>query len=277
MINFNGECYSRYNDIPEEQLTRLNALPVYTHHFLAFQGKIALLEPHYFAIMANLRRFRLEIPMDFTLTYFQEQLDQLNSDQDNGFDIQKVTLKFYRSSESIKAKAVVPLLFIMETQKGQWQSKDFNLILYKDHSILTSEYSNLFQTNESLRELGRVFAYENGFDAALIMNDQKRLAEGTHGAVFLFDKDQLQTPKLAEGVVNTVLRNTLIDFIKNETELEVIESEVPVFSIQKAEELFLISSEYGWLQVGQFRKKNFEAHRTEIIQQNFINFLKNQL
>ena len=277
MINFNGKCFSGYKDIPEELLSRLNTLPVYTHHSLAFQGKIALLEPHYFSIMANLRRFRLEIPMDFTLTYFQEQLDRLNSDQDNGFDIQKVTLKFYRSRESIKAKAVVPLFFIMETDTGSWLSQEVNLILYKDHHILANEYSNLFQTNEALRELGRVFAYENGFDAALIMNDQKRLAEGTHGAVFLFDKGQIQTPKLAEGVANTVLRNTLIDFIKNETELEVIESELAVYSIQKAEELFLISPQYGWLQVEQFRKKKFEAHRTEVIQQNFFNFIKNQL
>ena len=87
----------------------------------------------------------------------------------------------------------------MQADEFPLDNNTLDLTLYKDHYIFANDYSNLFQTNASLRELGQVFAYENGFGAALLLNDHKRLVESTHGAVFLIQHEGIQTPALSEG------------------------------------------------------------------------------
>jgi branched-subunit amino acid aminotransferase/4-amino-4-deoxychorismate lyase len=98
--------------------------------------------------------------------------------------------------------------------------------------------------------------------------------ESTHGAVFLFHEGKIQTPALNEGAFNAVLRRALIDFLNKESEWEVIETEIPIFSIQQAQEVFLISSDHGWIQINQFRKKKFEKLISESIYKKFLIHLK---
>ena len=277
MINFDGNCFSSSKAAPEELLSTLTSPPIHTHHLIAFKGKISLLEAHYFLIMAALRRFRVEIPMHFTLDYFQEQTDRLNDFNNSLADVQKLSLKFYRKKDPTQAAAVTPICFLMQIDQTSWDSDTLDLTLYKDHYIFADDYSNLVQTNASLRKLGQVFAYENGFGAALFINNHKRLVESTHGSVFLIQNENLQTPALSEGAVNTVLRSAFIDFLKKERKIEGVETEIPVFSIQQAREVFLISSAHGFVNISQFRKKRFETQKAEALAEQFLDYLKNQL
>ncbi len=277
MINFDGNCFSSLKFLPEELISTLISLPIHTHHLIAFKGKISLLEAHYFSIMAALRRFRVDIPMNYTLDYFQEQTDRLNDFNNNIADVQKLSLRFYRKKNPTQTLAVTPIVFLMQIDETSWDSDILDLTLYKEQYIFADDYSNLFQTNSALRKLGQVFAYENGFGAALLINNHKRLVESTHGSVFLIQKENLQTPALSEGVVNTVLRSAFIDFFKRKRKIEVVEIEIPVFSIQQAQEVFLISSVYGLVNISQFRKKKFEIHKGKALAEQFLDFLKNQL
>ena len=262
MINIDGKCFSSFKAAPEAFLNCLTSLPIHTHHLVAFKGKISLLEAHYFSIMAALRRYRVEIPMQFTLDFFQEQTDRLNDFNEKINEIQLLSLKFYRTRELTDNSAVSPICFLMQMDESSWEAKTLELTLYKDHYIFANDYSNLFQTNNPLRELAKVFAYENGFGSALLINNHKRLVESTHGAVFLIQPDGIQTPSLSEGTTNTVLRAAFIEFLKKERKIEEVETEIAVFSIQQAQEVFLISSAYGFINIGQFRKKKFEKDKS---------------
>ena len=277
MINFDGNCFSSLKAVPEELLSTLTSLPIHTHHLIVFKGKISLLEAHYFSIMAALRRFRVDIPMHFALDYFQEQTDRLNYFNNTLADVQKLSLKFYRKKDPTHAAAVTPICFLMQIDESSWDSCTLNLTLFKDHYIFADDYSNLVQTNASLRILGQVFAYENGFGAALLINNHKRLVESTHGSVFLIKNENLQTPALSEGAVNTVLRSAFIDFLKKKRKIEGVETEISVFSIQQAQEVFLISSAHGFVNISQFRKKRFETQKSEALAEQFLDYMKNQL
>ena len=277
MINFDGNCFSSLKAAPEELLSTLTSLPIYTHHLIAFNCKISLLEAHYFSIMAALRRFRVDIPMHFTLDYFQEQTDRLNDFNNSQADVQKLSLRFYRKKDPTQAAPVTPICFLMQINQTSWDSCTLNLTLFKDHYIFANDFSNLVQTNTSLRKLGQIFAYENGFGAALFINNHKRVVESTHGSVFLIINENLQTPALSEGAVNTVLRSAFIDFLKKERKIEGVETEIPVFLIQQAHEVFLISSAHGFVNISQFRKKRFETQKTEALAEQFLDYLKNQL
>ena len=130
MINFDGKCFSSFKAAPEALLNCLTSLPIHTHHLVAFKGKISLLEAHYFSIMAALRRFRVEIPMHFTLDFFQEQTDRLNDFNNSLADvqIQLLSLKFYRKKDPTdQAAAVTPICFLMQIDQTSWDSKHTGL------------------------------------------------------------------------------------------------------------------------------------------------------
>lgn len=273
MINFNGKCFSSFRAAPEELLSCLTSIPIHSHEIVVIKGRINQLEAHYFSIMAALRRFRVEIPMHFTLDFIQEQSDQLNDFNKKNNEIQILSLKFFRMKEPTNKSPVSPICFLMQMGESSIGATNIELTLYKDHYIFANDYSNLFQTNNSLRELGKVFAYENGFGAAFLVNNHKRLVESTHGAVFLINSDGIQTPPLSEGPANTVLRSSFIEFLKKEIKIQEIETKIAVFSIQQAQEVFLISSANGFIHVTEFRKKKFEIEKSISLRKQFFHYL----
>ena len=114
MINIDGKCFSSFKAAPEAFLNCLTSLPIHTHHLVAFKGKISLLEAHYFSIMAALRRFRVEIPMQFTLDFFQEQTDRLNDFNEKINEIKLLSLKFFRMKQPTNKSPVSPICFLMQ-------------------------------------------------------------------------------------------------------------------------------------------------------------------
>ena len=74
-----------------------------------------------------------------------------------------------------------------------------------------------------------------------------------------------------------MIRKYLIDFIAKESKLEIVEDEIPTFSVQQAHEIFLLSEEYGWTQIEQFRKKKFDSAVSEPLRLKFTDQLVNQL
>lgn len=273
MINFNGKCYSSFSAVPEELLSCLTSIPIHSHEMLLIKGRIILLEAHYFSIMAALRRFRVEIPMHFTLDFIREQSYQLNNFNKKNNEIQILSLKFFRIKQPTNKSPVSPICFLMQMGESSLDPMNIELTLYKDHYIFANDYSNLIQTNKPLRELGKVFAYENGFGAAFLVNNHKRLVESTHGAVFLINPDGIHTPSLFEGTANTVLRSSFIEFLKKEIKIQEIETKIAIYSIQQAKEVFLISSAHGFIHVTQFRKKKFETEKSVSLRKQFFHYL----
>ena len=273
MINFNGKCYYSFGAAPEELLSCLASIPIHSHEMLVINGRINLLEAHYFSIMAALRRFRVEIPMHFTINFIREQSYQLDDFNKKNYEVQILSIKFFRMKEPTNKSPVSPICFLMQMGESSLDPMNIELTLYKDHYIFANDYSNLFQTNKSLRELGKVFAYENGFGAAFLVNNHKRLVESTHGAVFLINPYGIQTPSLSEGTTNTVLRSSFIEFLKKEIKIQEIETKIAIFSIQQAQEVFLISSAHGFIHVTQFRKKKFETEKSVSIRKQFFHYL----
>jgi branched-chain amino acid aminotransferase len=275
MINFDGTSYKKLSDAPDQFLKCLSELPIHTIHFLVFNKKIMELEANYFSIMASLRRSRVRIPMKYTIEYFQDQTE-LMIDKNNTGKYSLIIAQFYRNNNPTKQLPVCETSFWMQTLKVDWKMKSISLILYKDHTIMAGAYSNLYQTNEPLRKLAEVFAYENDFEASLIINDEKKIVESTRGAIFLVFDNKIYTPPLSSGVVNSVSRKAMIDFISNNNSYEMIVEDIPVFNLQRASEIFLFSFQYGLTKTFNFRKKEYNTEVSKTIEVLFFDHLRNQ-
>ena len=272
MINFDGTCYHKLSNVPYKLINYFSKLPIHTHHFIAFNRKLIQLEANYFSIMAALRRSRVIIPMKYTLEYFQDQAE-LIIDDNKATKYSLILIQFFRNNIPTKQVPISECSFYMQNLKVDWKNEAISLTLYKDHSVLAGVYSNLFQTNEPLRKLAEVFAFENDFEACLLINNEKKIVESTRGAVFLIFDYKIYTPPLSSGVVNSVSREVLIDFINKNNSYEIIEADIPVFNLQRADEIFLFSFQHGLTKIIKFRKKVYSSEKSKTIEGLFSDHL----
>ena len=69
----------------------------------------------------------------------------------------------------------------------------------------------------------------------------------------------------------------MIKFINQNNSYHIVEEEISVYNLQRADEIFLFSFIYGFINISQFRKKKFSTDVSKNIQDLFFSKLKNQL
>lgn len=84
----------------------------------------------------------------------------------------------------------------------------------------------------------------NGFDVALIMNNQGKVAEGG-GACFMMVRDgKLITPDVTQSILESITRDSLIQLARDEMGLEVIERPVDRTELYICDELFMCGTAF---------------------------------
>ena len=81
-------------------------------------------------------------------------------------------------------------------------------------------------------------AYENGFDEAILLNENGRVAEGSGENIFLVIGGQLLTPSIYENILIGITRNSVIELAKNELGKETIERPIERMELYVAQEAF---------------------------------------
>jgi branched-chain amino acid aminotransferase len=82
-------------------------------------------------------------------------------------------------------------------------------------------------------------AKRNGYDAAIILNPNGKVAEAP-GACLMFVRDgKIITPAATSGILESITRSTLIDLCRNVLHLDVIEREADRTELYVASEAFL--------------------------------------
>lgn len=81
-------------------------------------------------------------------------------------------------------------------------------------------------------------AYENGFDEAILLNENGRVAEGSGENIFLVIDGRLLTPSIYENILIGITRNTVIDLAKNELGIETLERPIERMELYIAQEAF---------------------------------------
>ena len=73
MINYNGQLYSSETILSNSNRGFLYGDAVFETVKIV-NNKVLFLEDHYFRLMSAMRIVRMEIPMNFTMEYFEEQI-----------------------------------------------------------------------------------------------------------------------------------------------------------------------------------------------------------
>jgi branched-chain amino acid aminotransferase len=232
-------------------------------------GKVLFMEDHYFRLMASMRIIRMQIPMNFTLEYLEEQIIQLA--ERNFFSAScRIRLTVYRNDGGYYlplSRSVSFLISVkpLDNQVYAFANEPYEVELFKDFYVTKQLLSTIKSTNRLINTVGSIFVEENGYQNCLLLNEEKNVVEALNGNLFMFIGNRLTTPPLSEGCLNGVMRKQILTIAKKIAEIEVIEEPISPFDLQKADELFITNVISGIQPITQYRKKEFESVLAKVL------------
>jgi branched-chain amino acid aminotransferase len=270
MINFNGNIVEREENILTQNRAFLYGDGVF-ETLKIVNNKILFLEDHYFRLMASMRVVRMEIPMNFTMEFLEEQV--LSLVQQNGISASaRARITVFRNDGGLylpKTNEVSYLIHSISLDNTVYtlNTAEYEVDLYKDFYVTKQLLSSIKTTNKLINVTGSIFAHENGLANCLLINDTKNVVEGLQGNLFMVVGKKLITPPISEGCLNGVMRRQILALAKKVEGIEVLEEIISPFDLQKADELFLTNVITGIQPITKYRKKEFTNNLAHLLLQ----------
>ena len=260
MINFNGSFVS-------DDTTILNRNRAFLYGDAVFEtvkiidSKVLFLEDHYFRLMSSMRVIRMQIPMNFTMEYLEEQILTLAKSKNLAIS-SRARITVYRNDGGYYLPQDNTVSFLisvesLDTALYSINQKEYIVDLYTDFYVAKQLLSSIKTTNKIINITASIFANENGLDNCLLLNDSKNVIEALQGNFFMLKGNVLTTPPVSEGCLNGVMRKQILTLARKIKNLEVVEEVISPFDLQKADELFITNVIKGIQPITKYRKKEF--------------------
>lgn len=270
MINFNGNIVAPDDNILTQNRAFLYGDGVF-ETLKIVNNKILFLEDHYFRLMASMRVVRMEIPMNFTMEYFEEQVLSLVN-QKNISSSARARITVFRNDGGLYLPKTNEVSFLihataLESTSYVLNVGEYEVDLYKDFYVTKQLLSSIKTTNKMINVTGSIFAHENGLANCLLVNDTKNVVEALQGNLFMVVGKKMITPPISEGCLNGIMRKQILALAKKVEGIEVVEEIISPFDLQKADELFLTNVITGIQPITKYRKKEFTSNLAHLLVQ----------
>ncbi len=263
MLNYNGNIQENSNFSIESNRGFLYGDAIF-ETIKVLDNKVLFLEDHYFRLMASMRICRMEIPMNFTMEFFEEQILKLTNslEKSNSF---RVRFSVFRNSDGFYTPISNEIEFIIVAVSSEntvytIEKSHYEVELYKDFFIPKQLLSTLKTNNKMLQITGSIFAKENGYDNCLVLNDEKNVVEALQSNLFMKIGNVVVTPPISDGCLNGIMRKQVIEILNKMDGIEVKETSISPFDLQKADELFLTNVITGIQPITKYRKKEYTVN-----------------
>ena len=228
-------------------------------------SKILFLEDHYFRLMSSMRVVRMEIPMNFTLEYFEEQILTL-AKANNKLSSSRARITVFRNNGGYYLPQTNSVSFLVTVENLDnityiINQNPYRVDLFTDFYVTKHLLSSIKTTNKMINVTASIFASENGFDNCLLVNENKNVVEALQGNLFMLIGNKLITPPISEGCLNGVMRKQILSLASKLEKIEVSEEVISPFDLQKADELFITNVIKGIQPITHYRKK---AYRNDL-------------
>ena len=235
--------------------------------FFVRNGQLIMAEESYFFLMASMRKMRLNIPLSYTLEFFQELFRREVLDQ--GIQNGIIQLMVYRKQEDKPLpKSETAFYFEIEESSDILDIKgNIELDLIKEINVNANLLSNI-RVHSAENIYAEIYAKENDLDDVILLNPNKKIARSIFGNLLFLQDNVIKIPKQTEGAYISPLMENFVTFVHKNKLAEIEEAEIIAFESQKAKEILRISDEKGIHLVSKIRNKSFENTRfTEMVTQ----------
>jgi branched-chain amino acid aminotransferase len=260
MINFNGTLVVNDTNLLTQNRGFLYGDAVFETVKIV-NSKILFLEDHYFRLMSSMRVIRMEIPMNFTLEYLEEQILAL-AKINNAHLASRARITVFRKEGGYYLPITNSVSFLITAELLNNAAYTINqnpylVDLFTDFYITKHLLSSIKTTNRIINITASIFANENGFDNCLLLNDAKNIVEALQGNLFMVIGSKLITPPISEGCLDGIMRKQILILASKIENIEVSEEIISPFDLQKADELFITNVIKGIQPITKYRKKEY--------------------
>lgn len=262
MININGTILQKHQSTIAVSNRGLNYGDAVFETLRCSAGKIYFWEDHYFRLMASMRILRMEIPMNFTQEYLENQI--LTTIEANGSIVKpyRVKILVWRQQGGLYSPVTNKIDFSiacseLENPFYTLNQDHYEVALFKDHYITSGLLSSLKTNNKIIHVLGSIYAKENGYDNCLLLNEKKQIIEALNGNLFLVKGETIKTPPIKDGCLKGIMRKQLLGILSEMYDYDIKEVSISPFELQKADELFITNVVRGIQPITKYRKKEY--------------------
>lgn len=261
MVNFNGTLVAEDTTFLNQNNRGLRYGDSLFEAIRVVNGHVYFLEDHYLRLMSSMRILRMEIPMELTMEFMeQEILKTVESYGTNG--AYRIRFVVFRNDGGLYLPETNTISYAIEAKKLDNPfytivESFYEVELFKDFYVNKDMLSNLKTNNRILNVVGSVFAKENDYHNCLLINGDKMVVEALNGNIFLVSGTTIKTPPLKDGCLNGILRKKLIEILNKTDAYQLKEASISPFELQKADELFITNSISGITPISKYRKKVF--------------------
>lgn len=238
--------------------------------FFVRDARLIMDEECYFFLMASMRKMRMNIPLTYTLEFFQSLFQK---DIIDGAGVKNGIINFlvFRNSDGLTLSKSSVSYFYEITEMDDVlavHERPLELDLIKEINVNNNLLSNIrVHCPENI--YGGIYAQENDLDDVILLNPNKRIARTTFGNLLFLEGDVIKVPKQTEGAYISPLMENFVTFLHKNNLADIQEHEIIAFESQKSEEILLISDEKGVFSVGKIRNKTFGNSRFLEIVENW--------
>jgi branched-chain amino acid aminotransferase len=225
-------------------------------------GKIIFWEDHYFRLMSSMRIMRMEIPANFSPEFLEEEILDLLKANELTNSPARIRFTVFRKSGGFYRPDTLDIEYIItsETLADPFyllNEEPYEVELFKDHYVTSGLLSTIKSNNRAVNVLGSIFAKENDYHNCLLINEKKQVVEALNGNIFIVNGNKIKTPPLQDGALNGISRKQILSVVKKMMDLEIEETSISPFELQKADELFISNVIVGVQPISKYRKKEY--------------------
>lgn len=259
MINYNGKLVEQSAQMIEFNRGFLFGDAVF-ETLKVSNNTLLFLEDHYLRLMAAMRICRMEIPMNFTMEFLEEQVVSLMAKV--SFSNARVRVTVFRVGNGFYTPESNHVEFLITAQSlssstYQVPSASYEVELFKDFYLSKQLLSTLKTNNKMIHSLAGIFAKENEYANCLLINEEKNVVEAIQSNLFMKIGNKLVTPPISDGCQNGIMRKQIIKLLQKNEMVTIEEKSISPFDLQKADELFLTNVISGIQPITKYRKKKY--------------------
>ncbi len=263
-FNFNGKIFKegaaiigadnrglRYGDGIFETMKLLN-------------GSLQFCDEHFARLWKGMMVLGFDIPKHFEPEKITEEIVQL-AQKNNHTKAARIRLQLIRGDGGLyDAVNNFPNYIIqsweLPTVNGEWNNNGLVVGVYEAAKKSIDVLSNLKHNNYLPYAMAALYAKKEKWNDALLLNSYGKICDSTIANIFLIKNKEVITPALTEGCVAGIMRQQIINTLK-EHGFTIIETSISIDDVLNADEMFLSNSIYNIRWVQQIGDKKF-SHQT---------------
>ena len=186
----------------------------------SFRGKPLWMQQHFDRMNKSAQLLKFSLPVNATPDFFSQQISELL--KANGHIAgARVRLSIFRDAGGFYRPDGDHSGFLIESiplEKEKYLMNKEGLVagIFDEIRKPVNPLSNIKSSNALVYIMASVFARENGWNDALILNPDGYIAEATSSNVFVVKENRIHTPDLNLGCVEGVMRNILLSVLSRE-------------------------------------------------------------